>query len=182
MPDPSSSPTDIFLSVRDLVVEVSGRPVLTLPALELPGGSLLHLTGENGAGKTTLLRALAGELAYRGDVRVGGAVPGSLEAKAQTTYVPTDAGLLEDLTVAEFLTFTARAWHRDEAEAFALAAADGLPLGDAVAAAAWEVAAQVLRPGRTELETVVFDRGGDLVGRAHFAPVHAASPDRNLRL
>ena len=51
-------------------------------------------------------------------------------------------------------------------EAFALAATDGLPLGDAVAAAAWDVAAQALRPGTTELETIVFDRAGVLVGRA----------------
>jgi len=69
------------------------------------------------------------------------------------------------------------------AEAFTLAAADGLPLGDAVTAAAWDVAAQVLRPARTELEIAVFYRAGNLVGRAPFASIHASSSSgaRNLR-
>ena len=68
------------------------------------------------------------------------------------------------------------------AEAFALAVADGLPLGDAVASGAWSVAARALQPGgRTELEIVLFERAGILAGRAPFAPVHAASPERNLR-
>ena len=66
------------------------------------------------------------------------------------------------------------------AGAFALAAAE-LPLGDAVAAAAWDVAAQALQPGLIELEIALFDRAGVLVGRTPFAPVHGASPGRNLR-
>jgi cobalt-precorrin-5B (C1)-methyltransferase len=56
------------------------------------------------------------------------------------------------------------------AEAFSVAA--GLPLGDAIAAAAWDVAARTLRPADIELEIAVFDRIGSLVGRAAFAPVH----------
>ena len=67
------------------------------------------------------------------------------------------------------------------AEAFALAAAEGIALGDAVAAGAWGVAAEVLRPAPIRLEIALFDRTGALVGRAPFAPVHAASPERNLR-
>ena len=67
------------------------------------------------------------------------------------------------------------------AEAFAHAAAAGIPLGDAIAAQAWQVAAAALRPGETELETALFDRTGALVGRAGFVPVHAASPPLNLR-
>src|SRR5579864_2333166 len=56
------------------------------------------------------------------------------------------------------------------AEAFGIAA--HLALGDAVAAAAWSVAARALQPASTELEIVVFDRAGTLVGRAPFAPIH----------
>ncbi len=56
------------------------------------------------------------------------------------------------------------------AEAFGIA--EHLALGDAVAAAAWGVAARTLRPANTELEIVVFDRAGTLVGRAPFTPVH----------
>ena len=57
------------------------------------------------------------------------------------------------------------------AEAFAIAAAAGLHLGDAVAARAWTTAAAALRPAQVELETVLFDRTGALVGRHGFAPV-----------
>jgi len=57
------------------------------------------------------------------------------------------------------------------AEAFALAAEAGIGLGDAVAARAWHVAAQVLAGSGTELEIVLFDRDGVLAGRAPFRPV-----------
>jgi cobalt-precorrin-5B (C1)-methyltransferase len=59
--------------------------------------------------------------------------------------------------------------------AFTLAA--GFPLGDAVAARAWQTAAAVLVDAPIELEVVLFDRAGALAGRAPFAPVHG----RNLR-
>jgi cobalt-precorrin-5B (C1)-methyltransferase len=64
------------------------------------------------------------------------------------------------------------------AQAFAVS---DVPLGDAVAARAWEVAAMALRPANTELEVAVFDRAGGLLGRHGFLQVHAASPGRNLR-
>ena len=57
------------------------------------------------------------------------------------------------------------------AEAFTLAGRE-LPLGDLVAAAAWTVAAEALRPAAAELEIAVFDRDAMLVGQAPFAPVH----------
>lgn len=56
------------------------------------------------------------------------------------------------------------------AEAFSVAA--GLPLGDAIAAAAWDVVARTLQPADIKLEIAVFDRSGSLVGRAALAPVH----------
>jgi cobalt-precorrin-5B (C1)-methyltransferase len=56
-------------------------------------------------------------------------------------------------------------------EAFALAAAEGVHLGDAVAHAAWRVAANVLRGAGCDLEIVIFDRQGELIGRRPFVPV-----------
>ncbi len=47
-------------------------------------------------------------------------------------------------------------------------------LGDAVAAAAWDTAAAVLRPADIALEIVLFDRAGALSGRQPFRSVHAA--------
>jgi cobalt-precorrin-5B (C1)-methyltransferase len=65
------------------------------------------------------------------------------------------------------------------AEAFSLAT--GLPLGEAIARRAWHVAADVLRPAPVELEILVFDRSGHLLGRAGFAPAggdHGTAPGR----
>jgi cobalt-precorrin-5B (C1)-methyltransferase len=59
-------------------------------------------------------------------------------------------------------------------EAFAIAG--NIRLGDAVAAAAWQVAAEALRPVPTELEIVVFDRAGGMVGRVATAIGPPGSP------
>jgi cobalt-precorrin-5B (C1)-methyltransferase len=58
------------------------------------------------------------------------------------------------------------------AQAFQMAASDGVALGDAIAEQAWRTAATVLRGADIELETLLFDREGVLVGRTAFAPVH----------
>ncbi len=65
------------------------------------------------------------------------------------------------------------------AEAFA--ASTEVPLGGAIARAAWDIAAGALRPCETELEIVVFDRAGTLVGQAPFASVHGEPPGLNRR-
>ena len=49
-------------------------------------------------------------------------------------------------------------------EAFALAAGEGIQLGDAVAERAWDVAAEVLAGAPTELDIVIFDREGKPAG------------------
>jgi cobalt-precorrin-5B (C1)-methyltransferase len=63
-------------------------------------------------------------------------------------------------------------------EAFASAASEGILLGDAVAARAWDVAAEVLAGADTELDIVIFDREGKLAGRSRPKAVHAAPPKR----
>jgi cobalt-precorrin-5B (C1)-methyltransferase len=57
------------------------------------------------------------------------------------------------------------------AEAFSLAEAAGVPIGDAIAASAWRTAAPALRDADVELEILVFDREGGLKGRKGFASV-----------
>jgi len=64
------------------------------------------------------------------------------------------------------------------AEAFDVALRDGISLGDAVAARAWETAAAVLAGSGSKLDIVIFDREGKLVGRSEARPVHAAPPKR----
>jgi cobalt-precorrin-5B (C1)-methyltransferase len=63
-------------------------------------------------------------------------------------------------------------------EAFALAASEGIQLGDEVAALAWEVAAEVLGTSNIVLDIVIFDREGKLAGRSQPKAVHAAPPKR----
>ncbi|MGE5147118.1 MAG: cobalt-precorrin-5B (C(1))-methyltransferase, partial [Candidatus Eiseniibacteriota bacterium] len=67
------------------------------------------------------------------------------------------------------------------AEAFDHAEHDGIALGDAVARAAQETAAAVVAGKPIEIEIAVFDRDGRLVGRAPFAPAHAAPPRKRRR-
>ncbi len=58
-------------------------------------------------------------------------------------------------------------------------ASQASPLGDAVAARAWACRRGGAATGaETELEIVLFDRTGALVGRAQFAPVHARNRRR----
>ena len=56
------------------------------------------------------------------------------------------------------------------AEAFQLATAEGIGLGDHIAERAWHTAAGALRHPNIALEIAVFDRGGALVGRTKFRP------------
>jgi cobalt-precorrin-5B (C1)-methyltransferase len=56
------------------------------------------------------------------------------------------------------------------AEAFALAQAEGIALGDTVARAAQQIAAQVVAGHDIAIEVVLFDREQNLVGRAPFPP------------
>jgi cobalt-precorrin-5B (C1)-methyltransferase len=57
------------------------------------------------------------------------------------------------------------------AEAISLASAQGVPLGDAIAAAAWSTAAGVLKGTGIELELLVFNREGEMMGKKDFAVV-----------
>ena len=67
------------------------------------------------------------------------------------------------------------------AEAFAHAEAEGVALGDEVANAARETAAAVVAGKDIEIEVVLFDREGQLVGRAPFVAAHAAPPRKRRR-
>jgi tungstate transport system ATP-binding protein len=48
-----------LFTIKDLDVVLGGKTVLHIPALALPEGSIIALTGPNGSGKTTLLQVLA---------------------------------------------------------------------------------------------------------------------------
>ena len=69
-------------------------------------GEVLALIGPNGAGKTTTMRAIAGIIPpSHGRLSVAGFDVGSdpIAAKSRLAFVPDDAPLFHDLTVAEHL-------------------------------------------------------------------------------
>jgi len=67
------------------------------------------------------------------------------------------------------------------AEAFSYAAAENVALGDEVARAAQRSAMNVVAGSGIDVEIVLFDRGGQLVGHAPFGSDHDRSPPRNRR-
>lgn len=73
-------------------------------------GEVVGLLGANGAGKTTFIRILLGLLpATSGTVELFGTPP-SRSTRRLIGYVPQGLGLWEDLTAAENLAFSARAF------------------------------------------------------------------------
>ena len=98
-----------------------------------------------------------------------------LHSRHGSADLPALAGMVADPALAERI-----AGANTVAEAFAAAAAEGVPLGDVVAQAAWRTAAEVLAGTDTALDIVLFDRNGTLMGRTGLVGVHAA-PSRNRR-
>jgi ABC-2 type transport system ATP-binding protein len=73
-------------------------------------GEVVGLLGANGAGKTTLIRMLLGLLATTvGEVELLGGRP-DRDLRRRLGYVPQGLGLYRDLTVAENLAFTCKAY------------------------------------------------------------------------
>ncbi|MFQ5665816.1 MAG: metal ABC transporter ATP-binding protein [Candidatus Binatia bacterium] len=79
-----------IVEVRDLAVDIDGRPVLWDINFSIVPGTFLGVIGPNGAGKTTLLRVLLGLIRLRrGTVTVLGRSPSELGRRAhQIGYVP----------------------------------------------------------------------------------------------
>jgi len=74
-------------------------------------GEIIGLLGPNGAGKTTTMRILTGFLSYEeGTVTIDGKSPEkeSEQAKRSIGYLPENPLLYEEMTIYEFLEFTAR--------------------------------------------------------------------------
>jgi ABC-2 type transport system ATP-binding protein len=89
--------------VEDLTVLFGGTTALEGVDLVAERGTAVAAVGGDGAGKTTLLRVLAGlPVSYRGHVRIP-------EAR-RIGYVPAGTGVFRDLTAAENLDFTGRAY------------------------------------------------------------------------
>lgn len=103
-----------MLEVNDVSVELGGNDVLNAVSATVDAGSWLGLVGPNGAGKTTLLRAVAGLVAYRGQIKIAGR---SLEASTRretarlVAYVPQRPVLPPTMTITDYVMLARSAHH-----------------------------------------------------------------------
>lgn len=78
-------------------------------------GDLVALVGHNGSGKSTFLRLAAGLLEPTdGQVRISGAPAGSLDARAELSFIPDEPVLYDDLSVREHIEYIGRLHGYDE--------------------------------------------------------------------
>lgn len=61
-----------MISAKNLTVSLSGKTIVHGVSLEAKAGQLTAIVGPNGSGKTTTLKAIAGELASKGDIALNG--------------------------------------------------------------------------------------------------------------
>lgn len=86
--------------------------------------------------------------------------PADLDALAEVAVsAGADAALAESIRGANTV-----------AQAFGEATAAGVPVGRAIAEGAWKTAAGVLKSSEIELEVLIFNRDGALMGHADFKP------------
>jgi ABC-2 type transport system ATP-binding protein len=96
------------LTCRSVVKDHGDGRGLALLDLEIAAGERVALVGHNGSGKTTLMRLVAGlSEPTAGEVLVFGARAGSLEARADVSYVGDQPVFYDDLTLREHLVFIA---------------------------------------------------------------------------
>ncbi|AVA22562.1 MULTISPECIES: heme ABC transporter ATP-binding protein [unclassified Rhizobium] len=69
-----------MIDVSDLSVRFSGKTVVHDVCFTAEAGALTAICGPNGSGKTTTMKAISGELAYQGSVRLNASEIGSLQA------------------------------------------------------------------------------------------------------
>jgi len=110
------------LRIKGLIRRYATLVALGTIDLEIEEGEFVCLVGPNGAGKSTLLACVAGLLEpSEGEVRVGGAIAGSLPARAVTSYLGDEPVLYDDLSLEEHLEYTSRLhgledWERPAAD------------------------------------------------------------------
>jgi iron complex transport system ATP-binding protein len=130
------------IELRDVTVELGGRPVVKEVSVTVADGEWLGLIGPNGAGKTTLLRAIARLVSFTGEIALAGRSTAELprgELARLVAVVPQDPTTPTWMTVAEYVLLgrtphlgpLAKESARDrEAAARSLARLDLLPFAD----------------------------------------------------
>jgi branched-chain amino acid transport system ATP-binding protein len=109
--------SDILLSLANVSASYRGLAALTGIDLEVRRGEIVAVVGANGAGKSTLLRAIAGQVATRGEIRFDGAaltrMAPHLITRAGVGLVPEGRRLFPRLSVEDNLRLGAYARRGD---------------------------------------------------------------------
>lgn len=106
-----------MLQTTDVTKDFGDLVALEGVTISANAGETVALVGHNGAGKSTLLRIISGLLEpTSGEIVIDGHEPGSIEARAITSYLPDNPVLYDDLSVIEHLEYIARLHDRDDWE------------------------------------------------------------------
>ena len=101
----------MILSAKNLVKHYGNFQALDNISVELEQGEVVGFLGPNGAGKSTTMKIITGYVApSSGSVSVNGfdLQSQSLDCRRQIGYLPQQAPLYEDMTVAAYLDHVAR--------------------------------------------------------------------------
>ena len=90
-----------LLSIKHLSVAVKNHTLLDNINVELAAGQVMSIIGPNGAGKSTLLAAIAGDIAYSGDISLKGISNKNPERARQMAVLPQLSVLSFPFTVSE---------------------------------------------------------------------------------
>lgn len=92
--------------LKDLEKKYGELVALSPLSLTIPAGQRVSLVGANGSGKSTLLRLVAGLIdPTEGEITIADEPVGSLEARAEISFIPDDPVLYDDLSVREHLYY-----------------------------------------------------------------------------
>ena len=99
---------EIAISIKDLTFDYGELRVVNGISLDIPKGTSFGLLGPNGSGKTTLIRLLVGLLKpLQGSIMRLGEKPSRSNSRS-IGYMPQQAALYNELTVAQNIDFFAR--------------------------------------------------------------------------
>lgn len=103
--------TSPLLSTHELSRDYGSHTVVNNVKFEINKGEVLGFLGPNGAGKSTTMKMLSGNLApTKGEITINGydLLSQPKQAKSHIGYLPEQPPLYKELTVKEFLTFSAQ--------------------------------------------------------------------------
>ena len=101
-----------MLSVDNLTVHVDGHTLVDSVTFKAQPGEVTGLIGPNGAGKSTVLGAVAGDIDFSGEIRIGGLSPKAppRELARQRAVMLQDVAVSFEFLVRDVVAMGRRPW------------------------------------------------------------------------